>query len=68
MHEVPSLTEEYATAVDTPFQTSPRLKTAAAQFVCRPSLYCNDSKDDNDVDLVQPVLYSNEVKVMRYCT
>src|SRR6218665_1140660 len=54
MHEVPSLLEEYAIAVDTPFQTSPRLKTVAAQFVCRPILYCNDSNDDTDVDLEPP--------------
>ena len=34
MHEVPQLTEEFATIVDTPFQTSPRLKEVAINFVC----------------------------------
>src|SRR5678815_1465826 len=46
MHEVPSLMEEFATVVDTPFQTSPRLKEVAAKFVC--GLYSNDSNDDID--------------------
>src|SRR6218665_221286 len=60
MHEVPSLLEEYAIAVDTPFQTSPRLKTVAAQFVCRPILYCNDS--NNDVDLMRLKVFSQKTQ------
>ena len=35
MQEVPSLMDEFATIVDTPFQTSPRLKEVATNFVCR---------------------------------
>jgi len=62
MHEVPSLLEEYAIAVDTPFQTSPRLKTVAAQFVCRPILYCNDSNDDNYVDLMRLRVFSQKTQ------
>ena len=34
MHQVPSLMEEFATLVDTPFQTSPRLTEVARKFVC----------------------------------
>jgi len=62
MHEVPSLLEEYAIAVDTPCQTSPRLKTVAAQFVCRPILYCNDSNDENDVDLMRLKVFSQKTQ------
>src|SRR6218665_337356 len=62
MHEVPSLLEEYAIAVDTPFQTSPRLKTVAAQFVCRPILYYNDSKPNNDFDLMRLKVFSQKTQ------
>ena len=47
MHKVPSLMEQFATIVDTPFQTLPRLKEVATIFVCR--LYSNESNEDNDV-------------------
>ena len=60
MHEVPSLMEEFATVVDTPFQTSPRLKEVAAKFVCR--LYSNDSNDDIDVDLVRMKVFSQKTR------
>lgn len=56
MHEVPFLMEQFATIVDTPFQTSPRLKEVATNFVC--SLYSNESNEDNDVDLVRMRLFS----------
>lgn len=49
MHEVPSLMEQFSSMVDNPFETSPRLKEVATNFVCRLSL--ND--EDNDVDLVR---------------
>src|SRR6218665_1768324 len=62
MHEVPSLMEEYAIAVDTPFQTSPRLKTVAAQFICRPILYGNDSNDNKDVDLMRLKVFSQKTQ------
>src|SRR6218665_4009566 len=62
MHEVPSLTEEYATVVDTSFQTSQRLETVAAQFVCRPILYCYDSNDDNDIDLMRLKVFSQKTQ------
>src|SRR6218665_448119 len=62
MHEVPSLLEEYAIAVDTPCQTSPRLKTVAAQFVCRPILYCNDSNDQNDVVVMRLRVLAEKTK------
>ena len=62
MHEVPSLLKEYAIAVDTPFQTSPRLKTVAAQFVCRPILYYNDSNDNNDFDLMRLKVFSQKTQ------
>src|SRR5688572_29135838 len=60
MREVPFLMEEFATVVDTPFQTSPRLKEVAARFVCR--LYSNDSKDDIDVDLVRMKVFSQKTR------
>ena len=44
--QVPFLMEEFETVVDTPFQTSPRLKEVASTFVCM--LYSNEP--DNDVD------------------
>ena len=50
IHEVPSLTEEFETVVNTLFQTLLRLKRVAAQFVCR--LYCYDSNGDNVIDLI----------------
>ena len=52
--------EEFATVVDTPFQTSPRLKEVAAKFVCR--LYSNDSNDDIDVDLVRMKVFSQKTR------
>jgi len=60
MHEVPSLMEEFATVVDTAFQTSPRLKQLAAKFVCR--LYSNDSNDDIDIDLVRMKVFSQKTR------
>jgi len=50
IHGVSSLTEEFETVVNPPFQTVQRLKKWQ-QFVCR--LYCYDSSGDNDVDLVR---------------
>src|SRR5688572_33000744 len=52
--------EEFATVIDTPFQTSPRLKEVAAKFVCR--LYSNDSNDDIDVDLVRVKVFSQKTR------
>jgi len=60
INEVPSLMEEFATVVDAPFQTSPRLKEVAAKFVCR--LYSNDSNDNNDVDLVRMKVFSQKTR------
>ena len=60
MQEVPSLMEEFATIVDTPFQTSPRLKEVAARFVCR--LYSNESEDYSDVDLVRMRVFSQKTR------
>ena len=60
MHEVPSPMEEFATLVDTPFQTSPRLKEVARRFVCR--LYSNKSNEDNDVDLVRMRMFSQKTR------
>jgi hypothetical protein len=47
--QVPYLTEEFATIVETPFQTSPRLKEVAINFVFR--LYSSQSNEENYVDL-----------------
>jgi len=58
MDAVSSLMEEFATVVDTPFQTSPRLTKVAANFVCR--LYPNDP--NNDVDLVRMKLFSQKTR------
>jgi hypothetical protein len=52
--------EDFATVIDAPFQTSPRLKEVAAKFVCR--LYSNDSNDDNDVDLVRMKVFSQKTR------
>eukprot|EP00745_Piridium_sociabile_P034704 TRINITY_DN5991_c0_g1_i13.p1 TRINITY_DN5991_c0_g1~~TRINITY_DN5991_c0_g1_i13.p1 ORF type:complete len:843 (-),score=177.10 TRINITY_DN5991_c0_g1_i13:511-3039(-) len=60
MHEVPSLMEEFATIVDTPFQISPRLKEVATNFVCR--LYSNESNEDNDVDMVRMRVFSQKTR------
>ena len=60
MHEVPSLMEEFATLVDTPFQTSPRLTEVARKFVCR--LYSNESNEDNNVDLVRMRMFSQKTR------
>ena len=51
MQEMPSLMEEFATIVQTPFQKSPRLIEVASNLFCR--LYSNESNEDNDVDLVR---------------
>ena len=59
MHAVPSLMEQFATVVDSPFQTSPRLKEVASNFVCR--LYSND-EPDNDVDLIRMKLFSQKTR------
>ena len=55
-HEVPSLMEEFATIVETPFQISPKLIEVATNFVFR--LYSNESNEDNDVDFVRLRLFS----------
>ena len=60
MHEVQSLMEQFATIVDTPFQTLPRLKEVATNFVCR--LYSNESNEVNDVDLVRMRLFSQKIR------
>lgn len=60
MHEVPQLTEEFATIVDTPFQTSPRLKEVAINFVCR--LYSSESNEENGVDLLRMRLFSQKMR------
>lgn len=60
MHEVPFLLEQFATIVDTPFQTSPRLKEVATNFVCR--LYSNESNEVNDVDVVRMRLFSQKTR------
>ena len=57
---MPSLKEEFATVVDTPFQTSPRLKEVAAKFVCR--LCSNDFNDDIDIDLVRMKVFSQKTR------
>ena len=56
--KVPSLMEEFATLVDTPYQASPRLKEVATNFVCR--LYT----EDNDVDHVGMRLFSQKTRDM----
>ena len=56
MDKVPSLVEEFATLVDTPYQTSPRLKEMASNFVC--CLYT----EDDDVDHVRMRLFSQTTK------
>ena len=58
MHEVPQMTEEFATIVDTPFQTSPRLKEV--NFVCR--LYSSESNEENGVDLLRMRLFSQKMR------
>ena len=60
MQEVPSLMDEFATIVDTPFQTSPRLKEVAMNFVCR--LYSNDPNEGNDIDLLRMRLFSQKMR------
>ena len=51
MQEMPSLMEEFAIIVETPFQLLPRLIEVSTHFGCR--LYSNESNKDNDVDLVR---------------
>ena len=51
MQEMPSLMEEFATIVESPFQISPRLIEVATNIFCR--LYYNVSNKDSDVDLVR---------------
>ena len=60
IHKVPSLIEEFANVVDTPFQTSPRMKGVASSFVCR--LYSNDSDYGKDVNLVLPKVFSQTTR------
>lgn len=60
MTKVPSLMEEFATIVNTPFQASPRLKEVAINFVCK--LYSSESNEDNDVDLVRMRLFSQKTR------
>ena len=58
MNKVPSLMEEFATVVDNPFQTSPRLKEVASNFVCM--LYSNEPV--NDIDHVRIKLFSQKTR------
>ena len=60
MQEVPFLMDEFATVVETPFQTSTKLKEMAKKFVCR--LYSNESNEDSDVDLVRMKLFSQKTR------
>ncbi|PIK48591.1 hypothetical protein BSL78_14548 [Apostichopus japonicus] len=60
MQEVPTLMEEFATTVDTPFQTSPKLKEVTRNFVCR--LYSNESNEESDVDRVRMRLFSQKTR------
>jgi len=60
MHEVPSLMEPFTTICNTPFQTLPRLKEVATNFVCR--LYSNESNEVNDVDFVPMTLFSQKTR------
>ena len=46
--------------VTIPFQTLPRSKEVATNFVCR--LYSNKSNDHNDVDLVRMRLFSQKTR------
>ena len=55
---MPSVIGEFATVVDTPFQTSPKMIEVALDFVCR--LYCNES--NNDVALVRMKLFSQKTR------
>ena len=55
---MPSVIDEFATVVDTPFQTSPKMIEVALDFVCR--LYCNEP--NNDVDLVRMKLFSQKTR------
>ena len=56
MDKVPSLMDEFATLVDTPYQTSPRLKEVATNFGCR--LYT----ESDDVDHVRMRLFSQKTR------
>ena len=58
MDTMPSVIDEFATVVDTPFQTSPKMIEVALDFVCR--LYCNEP--NNDVDLVRMKLFSQKTR------
>ena len=60
MQEVPTLMEEFATIVETPFQISPRLIEVATNFGCR--LYSNESNEDNDVDLIRLRVFSQKTR------
>ncbi|PIK36416.1 hypothetical protein BSL78_26761 [Apostichopus japonicus] len=60
MQEVPTLMEEFATIVDTQFQTSPKLKEVTRNFVCR--LYSKESNEESDVDLVRMRLFSQKTR------
>ena len=55
---MPPVIDEFATVVDTPFQTSPKMIEVALDFVCR--LYCNEP--NNDVDLVRMKLFSQKTR------
>ena len=61
IHKVPSLIEEFANVVDTPFQTSPRMEGVVTSSVCR--LCFNDSDYGNDIDLVRPKVMDNSAYV-----
>ena len=51
---MPSVMDEFATVVDTPFQISPKMIEVALDFVCRLYVYCNEP--NNDVDFVRMML------------
>ena len=46
--------------IDTPFQTSLRMKKVAAKFVCW--LYANDSNDEIDVNLLRMRQFSRKTR------
>ena len=58
--KVPNVLDEFARLVGHPFETSPKLKEVAANFVCM--LYCNDSDDVTDVNLVRMNVFSQKTR------
>jgi hypothetical protein len=59
MDAVPSILEQFATVVDSPFETSPKLNELASNFVCR--LYSNCGPD-SDVDAIRMQLFSHNTR------